>query len=130
MQEGLELGVGNDAETGRLPDGSPLVATINTTALGWDQQASHPWIVRVILTYDGKAELKDHDGYLNIGRQTGGGKREIYLACWDFRKPLKMMAELVKRNTGGFHIGVAVNRDKYWRWFEKFKVGKWEMGSS
>lgn len=146
-------GVRYDAETdgytkleGRLPDNSPLVATINTMLLGWDHKASHPWLVRVIVTYDGKAhnqmpdeatygllekleedieaELKDHDGYLNIGRQTGGGKREIYLACWDFRKPLKVMDKVVKGSTDGFHIAFAVHKDKYWRWFEKFRVGK------
>ena len=34
------------------------------------------------------SELKDFDGYLNIGRQTARGAREIYFACRDFRKPV------------------------------------------
>jgi hypothetical protein len=38
-------------------------------------------------------ELKDIDGYLNIGRQTASGEREIYFACTDFRKPSKIFLE-------------------------------------
>ena len=38
-------------------------------------------------------ELKDSDGYLNVGRQTGDSSREIYFACKDFRLPSKILTK-------------------------------------
>jgi hypothetical protein len=143
-------GVRYDTETdgyaaleGRLPGDLPLVATINTMLLRWDRKASHPWIMRVVLDYEGKLanhmpdettygllenleeaigiELKDDDGYLNVGRQTGGGKREIFFACRDFRKPVKTMDKLVLSGREGFGITFAIYRDKYWKSFERFR---------
>ena len=38
-------------------------------------------------------ELKDFEGYLNIGRQTADSVREIYFACKEFRKPSKVFAQ-------------------------------------
>ena len=86
---------------------------INTTLLEWDSKASHPWILKVDIKYEGnnnngmpnndtyellnKIEdnilvgLKDFDGYLNVGRQTADNEKTIYFACKDFRKPSKVL---------------------------------------
>ena len=136
---------GYAALNGRLPDGTPLIATVNDTLLEWDRKASHPWILRVSVAYnsstgqnmpdkatyalldnleeDINAELKDEDGYLNVGRQTGGGVREVYFACRDFRKPSKVLDKLTGVYADRFKISYDLYRDKYWRSFERFRVG-------
>jgi hypothetical protein len=131
---------------GHLPDGTPLIATVNSALLGWDGKTSHPWILRVKVAYpsnteskmpdkatyeqldkleeDINAELKNDEGYLNVGRQTGGGIREIYFACRDFRKPSKVIDKLTVVYAGRFKISYDLYKDKYWRSFERFKVSK------
>jgi len=141
-----------DAETdgyvalnGNLPDGTPLIATVNSALLAWDGKASHPWILRVKVAYTVTAggkmpdmatyeqldkleeeingALKNDEGYLNVGRQTGGGVREVYFACRDFRKPSKVIDQLTVAYAGKFKITFDLYKDKYWRSFERFKVG-------
>ena len=119
-----------------------LLATINTELLNWDKKASHPWICILTLKYDGRnnngmpntndykllnnieeeimQELKDGDGYLNIGRQTADGEREIYFACKDFRKPSKIFFKVQNKYSDFFEIGYDIYKDKYWRSFERF----------
>ncbi len=65
-------------------------------------------------------ELKDIDGYLNIGRQTAKGEREIYFACKDFRKPSKVFFKIQQTYSGSFEIEYDTYKDKYWQLFEKF----------
>jgi len=122
--------VGLEAQT---ENGQPSLAVMNSDLLQWDGKASHPWMVVVELKYDGEnnngmpdektyqlyneieddimSELKDSEGYLNIGRETGLNKRTIYFACQDFRKPSKVLQERAKRY--GFEY--AIFKDKYWR---------------
>src|SRR5690606_12698982 len=72
-----------------LQNGKPLIAIVNSTLLEWDCKASHPWVLAVQINYDGSnnngmpnnhtyellnsledqimLELKDYEGYLNIG---------------------------------------------------------------
>lgn len=45
---------------------------------------------------DMNSELKDFDGYLNIGRQTSEGVREIYYACKELRRPSKVISDVIK----------------------------------
>jgi hypothetical protein len=125
----------------KLETGNKLIAVINTDILAWDKKASHPWIVTWEIGYDGRSnngmpdnptyqllneiedkvllQLKDFDGYLNIGRQTAENVREIYFACKDFRKPSKVLYQLTKD-----HPKMAINydiyKDKYWRSFYRF----------
>ena len=115
---------------------------INTDLLSWDSKASHPWISILTLKYDGAksngmpsdneyklldkiqdeimGELKDIDGYLNIGRQTANGEREIYFACRDFRKPSKIFYEVQQKYSDRFEIEYDIYKDKYWQSFERF----------
>ena len=108
----------------------------------WDSKASHPWISTMEIKYDGKnnngmpndttyefldeieekimAELKDADGYLNVGRQTADSVREIYFACIDFRKPSKVLHKIKKEYQGKIELGFDIYKDKYWQSFNRF----------
>lgn len=128
----------------KLNNGRPLIAVINTTLLNWDRKASHPWILKVEIIYDGNdnngmpdndtfellnkfedeimLEIKDSDGYLNIGRQTADNSREIYFACNDFRKPSKVLNELTKKYSGKLDVTFDIYKDKYWQSYERFRT--------
>ncbi len=127
-----------------LNNGRLLVAGINTTLLEWDSKASHPWLLKIEITYDGSRsnglpdnstyellnkfedevmlEMKDYEGYLNIGRQTADNSREIYFACKDFRKPSKVLYELTKKYSGKLDLTYEIYKDKYWQSYERFRV--------
>ncbi|OOQ57109.1 DUF695 domain-containing protein [Mucilaginibacter pedocola] len=125
-----------------LENGNPLVAIINTDLLRWDARASHPWVAAMEIKYNGQnnngmpdnptyqllnqieegimAELKDIDGYLNIGRQTADNSREVYFACKDFRKPSKVLDAVVQQYAGKLAISFDIYKDKYWQTFNRF----------
>lgn len=129
---------------GEFPNGQPMIAVINTDLLDWEGKASHPWIMKVDMKYNGQennglpdpktkdlldelenmilSELKDFDGYLNIGRQTGNEVRETYFACRDFRKPSKLLYKLQKDLKGKMAIGYEFYKDKYWLSFKRFQI--------
>ena len=126
-----------------LNNGHTLIAVVNTTLLDWDRKASHPWILKITLKYDGSnnngmpdnetyerlnvfedevmGELKDFEGYLNIGRQTADSERSIYFACNDFRKPSKLLHGLTKKYLGKLDLSYDIYKDKYWQSFERFR---------
>lgn len=126
----------------KLESGNAMIAVINTDLLQWEGKASHPWILSVEIPYDGSnnngmpeketykllgeveehimAELKDFEGYLNIGRQTAENMREIYFACKDFRKPSKLLFEVQKKYMGKFEISYDIYKDKYWQSLNRF----------
>ena len=126
-----------------LNNGLPLIAIVNTTLLDWNSKASHPWILKIDIKYDGSnnnglpdndtyerlnwfedelmVDLKDFDGYLNIGRQTADGERTIYFACKDFFKPSKLLHALAKKHLGKINLVYDIYKDKYWQSFERFK---------
>lgn len=126
-----------------LKNGFPLLAIINSDLLEWDSKASHPWIANLTITYKGKDtngmpnkldydlmnsieeelmnELKDYEGYLNIGRQTANGSRDIYFACKDFRKPSKLFDSIKLKYVNTLKIDFEIYKDKYWRTLERFK---------
>ena len=145
--EGLRRNTENDSYgslEGTLNNGNKMVAIVNTDLLGWDAKGSHPWILRFEIKYDGEDNngfpdnetykfldlleeeivlvLKDVDGYLNIGRETANGLREIHFACKDFRKPCKIADIVIKKYLGKFEIDYEIYKDKYWQTFERFKV--------
>lgn len=127
-----------------LASGNPLLAIMNTDLLAWDAKASHPWIVVVTVPYDGAerrgmpdqatyeqlnaledallAQLPESDGYLNVGRQTADGEREIYFACREFRRPAKVLYALQTRYANGWAMTYEIYKDKYWQSFERFGV--------
>jgi hypothetical protein len=128
--------------TAERTDGQPLLAIINTDLLEWDAKASHPWVLVVTIAYDGDetnglpdaetyqllnqleeeliAQLPDHEGFLNVGRQTGAGSREVYFACQDFRKPSKMLYQLQAHYAETLALDYSIYKDKYWQTFERF----------
>ena len=66
-------------------------------------------------------ELKDFEGYLNIGKQTADNKREVYFACKEFRKPCKVMDKVIKTYSEKITIDYDIYKDKYWQSFERFQ---------
>ncbi|MGL5236245.1 MAG: DUF695 domain-containing protein [Empedobacter falsenii] len=127
----------------QLESGNMLLAVINTNLLNWDSKPSHPWMAKLILNYDGSETngmpnfndyelmnaiedelmefLVNEDGYLNVGRETAEGEREIYFACKDFRKPSKIFYETQQKYKDVFGISFTVYKDKYWHQFERFR---------
>lgn len=127
---------------GKLENDQAIVAVINSDLLQWDAKASHPWVLTVEMPYDGTenngmpekdvfellnqieedilSELKDFEGYLNIGRQTGQNNRQIFFACKEFRKPSKVLFNLSKKYGQQIEIKCDLYKDKYWRSFNRF----------
>lgn len=143
--EGVRYDTENDAYSileAELQSGNMLLAVINTDLLNWNRKASHPWISVLTLKYDGSENngmpdetdyallnnieeeithnLKDKDGYLDIGRQTAESEREIYFACNDFREPSKVFYEVQQKYSDKFEIEYDIYKDKYWQSFERF----------
>jgi len=144
--DGVRYNTENDSYSSleaTLNNGLPLVAVINTTLLDWDSKASHPWILKVEIKFDGSknngmpdnntyeqlnnfedeimTELKDFEGYLNIGRQTADSERIVYFACKDFRKPSKLLHHLTKKHSDKLDLSYDLYKDKYWQSFERFR---------
>ncbi|WP_177764546.1 DUF695 domain-containing protein [Flavobacterium sp. I3-2] len=126
-----------------LENGLPLIAIVNSTLLNWDSKASHPWILKITIKYDGSEnngfpeedtyqlmdvfedeinlELKDFEGYLNIGRETADGERIVFFACNDFRKPSKVLNNLTKKFSDKLDVSYDIYKDKYWRSLEQYR---------
>lgn len=126
-----------------LENGNKLVAIVNTDLLKWDAKASHPWILRFEIKYDGannngfpneeifqllnefedeiSLELKDSEGYLNIGRETANSLREIYFACTEYRKSCKVADKFISKYSNKLDIDYVIYKDKYWRSFERYQ---------
>ncbi len=125
----------------QLENGLPLIAVVNTTLLMWDRKASHPWIAVIEFGYRGgenglpnnetyeqltsieeeiMGELRDTDGYLNVGRQTADGVRTVFFACKDFRVPSKVFHAVRRKYSDGFLIDFGIYKDKYWKTFNRF----------
>lgn len=145
--EGIRHDTKNDKYVsleGILQNGKPIIAIVNSTLLEWDRKASHPWILKAGIKFEGhyktgmpdddtydllnafeediSEELKDRDGYLNIGRQTSDSIREIYYACNDFRKPSKVLYQLMSDYKGRVDFMYDIYKDKYWQSFEHLRL--------
>ena len=143
--EGVRYDTENDNYAtfkGKSKDGSVVFAIINTDLLHWESKASHPWILTVEIKFDGKEtngmpddktyklldvleeeiseQLKDSDGYLNIGRETSENLREIYFACKDFRKPSDVLHNIQKKYLDALDLDYHIYKDKYWQSFNRF----------
>jgi len=144
--DGLRYNTENDSYSNlesEMENGRHLLAVFNSTLLEWNNLASHSWIMVIEIKYDGEDfngmpeketynllnkfgddlnnELKDHEGYLNIGRQTGNNSREIYFACKEFRKPSIVLNQLTIRYGSKLEISYDIYKDKYWETFNKFR---------
>jgi hypothetical protein len=65
-------------------------------------------------------QLKDSEGYLNIGRETADGLREIFFACSDFRKPSKVLYYAQQEFNQQIEFDYDIYKDKYWQTFNRF----------
>ena len=143
--EGTRYNTDNDSYISleaTLNNGKPLLAIVNSALLDWDSKASHPWILTIEIKFKGNEngmpdketyelmnilednimlELKDSEGYLNIGRQTADSSREIYLACKDFRVPSKVLTRIQLDYKKRLNVDYDIYKDKYWKSFERFK---------
>lgn len=135
----------HDTYTGfeaQLKSGSKLIATMNTAALNWEFKGSHPWILKIAINYDGSANegfpdtetlawinqfddllldyFPESDGFINLGRETGEGIREIYFACKGFREPSRITQHLILQFAGKLEMDYQIFKDKYWQTFERY----------
>ncbi|SEN07534.1 Family of unknown function [bacterium A37T11] len=125
-------------------NGNVLIAIMNTDLLSWEGSASHPWILYVNIKFDNNGsgmpdeptytllnifeddmvqELQGSNAYLYIGRETANGEREVYFACTEFRKPSKVMDDLLVRYADKLTVSYDIYKDKYWRSFDRYKPG-------
>jgi len=125
-----------------LDNGMPLLAIINSTLMQWEAKASHPWMLNLEIGYNGNHTsglpdaatsdtlneledelmemLRDHNGYLNLGRETANNSRAIYFACKDFRLPAKVMDIVISKYSSKLELSYEIFKDKYWRSLERF----------
>ena len=124
-----------------LENGNPLTAIINTDLLKWENKASHPWVMNIKIEYEPdiqglpdketydllnvledelESELRDLEGYLNIGRETADGCRFIYFACQDFRLPSKVSHKISQKYKDRLAMDYSIYKDKYWQSFQRF----------
>ena len=143
--EGVRIFTENDNYSimeAKLESGRTMVATINTDLLKWDRKASHPWMLVMTIGFNGNketglpdnataeklnkiedaliADLKDADGYLNIGRQAANGERHIFFACVEFRKPSRVAHSVQQTFGGSLAIDYRIYKDKYWQTVSHF----------
>ncbi len=122
--------------------GLPVLAFVDKFLLEWDAKPSHPWLMKIEITYDGKKTngmpspdlyaiisrfeeelvkiLPDVDGYLNLGRETYNGKRTSYFACTEFRQASKETQALIKKYKQELNIEYDIYKDKYWRTMNRY----------
>lgn len=127
----------------QLEDGNRLLAVMNSTALAWDGKSSHPWIAKVTFQYENATEdgfpdgsgyklmdgieevitteLSATSGHINIGRETGSGIRDLYIACTEFRNSSKVLHEIVTRYGTQIKMDHTIFKDKYWQTFERYR---------
>ncbi len=125
-----------------LENGNLIFAVVNTDLLKWDSKASHPWMVCLTIKFDGSKSngmpdditfnllseiednlnenLKDIDGYLNLGRETCDDEREIFIACKEFRKPTIYIPKLIKKYESKIEINFEIYKDKYWKTLNRY----------
>ena len=143
--EGQRANTDDDAYTmlqAELQSGLPLIAVVNTTLLKWDRKASHPWVAAIEFTYRDSGnngmpseqdyqllsqiedeilgEIKDVDGYLNIGRETSDNRRTVFFSCREFRKPSKVLNAIQQKYTDRLGVSLDIYKDKYWQTFDRF----------
>jgi Family of unknown function (DUF695) len=122
-------------------EGNTHFGLMNRTLLDWDVKPSHPWMMVLDFEYESNEsgmpndetfkkmnEFEDEltellpcsEGYLNIGRRTGGNTRTTYFACKDFRHSSKCAAALIQKYADVLKIEYTIYRDKYWMTLENY----------
>ncbi|GHM99167.1 hypothetical protein WSM22_06570 [Cytophagales bacterium WSM2-2] len=127
---------------GETEKGHIVISEVNSSILAWGRSASYPWISRVIIKYGdaSKGELPDQATHilmkeieteitnqlnevtpcLCVAADTHDGVREIYFVCKDFRKPSRIIDEVLRKDSSRFEITYDIYKDKYWRTFDKY----------
>ncbi|MBD3582518.1 DUF695 domain-containing protein [Flavobacterium selenitireducens] len=152
--EGRRKNTQNDRYTSTevlLDDGSPILSLYNSDLLEWDAKASHPWILHIEIEYDGLVknggmpdvetyalmdafeqllmdELRDANGYLNVGRETGCSLREIFFACKEFRHASRKVSEVIANFADTLPVFYTIYKDKYWHSLERFRIAEDDQG--
>ena len=73
------------------------------------------------------AELPEHEGYLNVGRETGDDIRFIYFACKQFVQATRVLERLMPQFSKEVDISYDLYQDKYWQSLQRFEhMGKEE----
>jgi len=143
--EGTRWNTDNDTHSifeAVMQNGRPIVGLINSDLLNWDAKASHPWVCSCTIEYSNgrngmpneaadqllaeietsiSDNLKDEDGYLYIGRETGDNKREIHIASKDFRKPSKLFHDIQQQFSNKGSVTFEIFKDKYWQSLSRFQ---------
>lgn len=142
--EGVRHDTENDAYSAfeaELENGNALMAVMNTSLLSWDSKPSHPWILIIEVKFSNGIngmpdestyalleevenellkELKDFEGYLNIGRETANDLRTIYFACKEFKKSSKIANTVLGKYSDQLELSYNIYKDKYWMTFSRF----------
>jgi len=122
---------------GHKKNGKPILAAIDMGLLKWENKASHPWMLKMEVFFDGSQNdglpdtetfkalnsiedelllaLKDHKGYLYPGRETSEDVRSIYIACNEFRNCSKIADQIKQKYKHTFDITYEIYKDKYWQ---------------
>ena len=128
---------------GEADNGQLIVGIIDSTLLAWPHKPSHPWMLTLRIAYDGSglngmpskqiyqrmeafedalmAELPEHEGYLNVGRETGDDIRYIYFACKQFVQATRVLERLMPQFSQEMDISYDVFQDKYWQSLQRFE---------
>lgn len=121
----------------------PLFAAVNTELLRWNNKASHPWMLKFELFYDGSKNdglpdsgilallntieddmisvLKDGNGQLKIGRETAEDVRIVYFACNEFRESSKIAQQILEKHKRSLNMSYEIYKDKYWQTLAYYK---------
>ncbi len=142
--EGIRIDTDNDSYSlfEFESNDQPIIAVMNTELLNWEKKASHPWILIITMNYDGQdnngmpnkncsnlmdkieeeimEQLKDSEGYINVGRETGNKERLVYFACKEFRTPSRTLYKVIEKYKGDQNIDFDIYKDKYWKTFNAY----------
>lgn len=143
--EGTRRNTENDSYAsfeGRTAEGKRIIGICNTALMDWEAKASHPWIAKLRIAYSGDGnelpskndmaildemedaittELRDVDGYLNVGRTTGTNLRTVYFGCKEFRKPSLVLYNIKQQYMEKYNIEYYIFKDKYWNSMDIFR---------
>lgn len=144
--EGTRRNTENDSYASfeaRTAEDKRIIGICNTALMDWEAKASHPWVAKLLIAYSGDeyelpskadmaildeiedaitAELKDIDGYLNVGRTTGTNLRTVYFGCKEFRKPSLVLYNIKQQYKKKYNIEYYIFKDKYWNSMDIFRM--------
>lgn len=128
-------------------NGNPIMIMVNSGAMEWDYAASHPWILKVNIKYDGSPNeglptsetnkfmdliedqlielLPVKDGHIYLGRETYEGNRYIYFACHDFRQSSRATEFIINQYSDQYEIDRNIYKDIYRFSLSTFRSENW-----